>query len=774
MKKLFVAIFLVALVFLSFLKGSKANEDPCTQPISTVEPAPSSQELAMEELEAPVEETIEYPLTVDDPLTEEENAPESPAETPPEDISTESTGTTEPQPVIGHQPQILINEVSFKDPDKDFIELFVLNDGNSGNGTNLQNYTLEDDQIFKTLPSINVKTADLLLLYFNSKNETDILQQNNIVTLFTSKTGLTSTTEQVILRDQNKKLLDAVCWTSTTPTASEQKDFQIMFNESGWNGSDISSCIASEQIKEKASIGRTVTQDTNSKADWITFASSTPGKPNVVETANTTQSSSTTQNSASTTSENSTASTTISVTTSTSAIPKIIINEIFPNPEGDDTQSEWIELKNLENSELNLDNFTLDDEEGGSTPFLIKNIQIPAQGFALFTIQITKLQLNNTKDAVRLFSPQKELIDAVTYENAPSGQTYAKTESNTWKWSSKPTPLQPNMFEVAAIEEAKTSVQAKGIKVTTKKTPAKTLKASTVKKKAKQSPEKVSKQAKKQTKKQIAYKDGDFSDEISITEIFPNPKGKDEDKEWIEIYNASNENVNLGNWKLDDDIKGSKPYVLPDTLSIKAGEFFVISSKNSHLRLGNKGDKARLFDPENILIDEVKWTESKENMSYAKVSIIANSTHSQTSLLSIAFAGTSKTKWEWIDQPTPGIKNPIFEILEGKIKLEKDSNKTIPQFQLESNSQRINVEIPKNMPSQLTNLLLEPDAEVRLLAEKKENNYRLHSFEVLNKTSPSFSTTYSLQPIKWFSIIALLLILAYVFHKTILKQMPHL
>lgn len=133
-------------------------------------------------------------------------------------------------------------------------------------------------------------------------------------------------------------------------------------------------------------------------------------------------------------------------------VPKIRINEILPNPVGSDTGSEWIELYNDGNEAVNLAGWSLDDEEGGSAPFTIKEqVMIPAKGYAIFSNEQTKLILNNTADKVRLFDANKKLLDEISYSEVFEGQSYAYFP-NGWRWTEALTPQSENSlsFKVAS------------------------------------------------------------------------------------------------------------------------------------------------------------------------------------------------------------------------------------------------------------------------------------------------------------------------------------
>ncbi|PIR93532.1 hypothetical protein COT99_00175, partial [Candidatus Falkowbacteria bacterium CG10_big_fil_rev_8_21_14_0_10_43_10] len=135
------------------------------------------------------------------------------------------------------------------------------------------------------------------------------------------------------------------------------------------------------------------------------------------------------------------------------AADKVIIFEFMPNPEGPD-ESEWIELKNIGSSTVNLINWQLDDEEGGSEPYVIKkDIFINPQESKIFEREETKIALNNTVDSVRLFNNLGELADEYSYSKTKEGVSF-KRQGNSWLTAE-------NIASVAsASTSAKTTVSA--------------------------------------------------------------------------------------------------------------------------------------------------------------------------------------------------------------------------------------------------------------------------------------------------------------------------
>ncbi len=142
------------------------------------------------------------------------------------------------------------------------------------------------------------------------------------------------------------------------------------------------------------------------------------------------------------------------VTTAASAAG-VIINEILPAPEGADNEEEWIELKNAGAVRVNLLDWQLDDGEGGSRPYVFaSDLWLEPGEIFLLERPESGLALNNTVDAVRLFSPTGELVDETSYEKAAEGETYARGQNDKWFWTTTLTPGEENIIAVANSQAA--------------------------------------------------------------------------------------------------------------------------------------------------------------------------------------------------------------------------------------------------------------------------------------------------------------------------------
>lgn len=376
---------------------------------------------------------------------------------------------------------LLVTEVSFKNTQADWLKLYYQSPSHTP--ANLKGLAFKDDSIFKKVDTdFWISSGTTVTLNFKN-NQTDFPPVLN-----TTHTGLTGTTEQIIILDQNGKPLDAVCWTSSKPTSSEIIDLQELFDQKAWVDNNIQSCIPSDNIKAGQTIIRHNLDDTNSAGDWSIkqeeTSEDTPataqtgvqtmsgqssqiitGPANtipVIKTTNTTSSTAAIpKKSSGTTSKTSTkpkttaAKTSAKKTTTSSKYKNgnlsesVIFSEIYPNPTKEDNQVEWVELFNSGGEDVNLGNWQLDDAEGGSKPFTLTDKTIIKAGSALLIdSKQSKLSLANTSDQVRLFNYQGDLISQIEYDESIKGQSYAliniENAKSEWLWTKDKTPGAPN------------------------------------------------------------------------------------------------------------------------------------------------------------------------------------------------------------------------------------------------------------------------------------------------------------------------------------------
>jgi len=186
---------------------------------------------------------------------------------------------------VTRDPLLLISEVSFKCPNGDWVELYCADDGNNGNGVDISNFYLEDDNPIKMFhQGTIIKTGEYLLLSQDKDmNKWDEKSASNgVLHVYAKKIAIVSTDEQIILRNSRGEIIDAVCWSNHNGVYSpgEKEDMETVYKSGNWNSYSEDSCIDSSQIKENYTITRDSKYiDTNKKEDWIITDKPTPGKP---------------------------------------------------------------------------------------------------------------------------------------------------------------------------------------------------------------------------------------------------------------------------------------------------------------------------------------------------------------------------------------------------------------------------------------------------------------------------------------------------------------
>jgi hypothetical protein len=132
----------------------------------------------------------------------------------------------------------------------------------------------------------------------------------------------------------------------------------------------------------------------------------------------------------------------------------VVLNEFLPEPRSDwnldgkiDSGDEFIEIINLGSQPISLSGWRLDDQEGDSSPYTIKDLTLqPGVKLAFFASQ-TGLLLGNGGDSVRLFKLTGQLADAYTYglvEAADQSGCRLPDGGAIWQMGCAVTPGQTN------------------------------------------------------------------------------------------------------------------------------------------------------------------------------------------------------------------------------------------------------------------------------------------------------------------------------------------
>lgn len=238
-----------------------------------------------------------------------------------------------------------------------------------------------------------------------------------------------------------------------------------------------------------------------------------------------------------------------------SAFTGALITEFFPNPDGDEEEGEWIEVKNVSGHALPLCGWAIEDAAGKR--YDLKKLRMPEGDAFVFGRKQTGITLNNDADAVRLIAPDPyggsgTVLQEVAFDHAPAARTYALREDGVWLWTPLPTPGTANDFPSVVLPEG----------------PAK----------------------------------------ARLRAAMPNPKGSDEGVEWVEIENLTGRPLWMQKWTLraDTDTSLSGKAIHPH-----ASRRFAATELGVTLR--NSDGALRLFDDRGMEFEPLVWQTAKDD-----------------------------------------------------------------------------------------------------------------------------------------------------------------
>ena len=120
---------------------------------------------------------------------------------------------------------------------------------------------------------------------------------------------------------------------------------------------------------------------------------------------------------------------------------------------------------------------------------------------------------------------------------------------------------------------------------------------------------------------------------VFINEFYPNPRGRDSGKEWIEIVNKNNFPVDLSGYKIANGLK--KSFCFPTGSLIAPQNYLIIQPK---IALKNSSSSLSFFYPNNSLLQRIIYPSVQEGWSVAR---------------------NDQGKFYFTAQPTPGTTNLI-------------------------------------------------------------------------------------------------------------------
>ena len=309
----------------------------------------------------------------------------------------------------------------------------------------------------------------------------------------------------------------------------------------------------------------------------------------------------------------------------------VVINELVSDPA--DEEVEWIELYNNKKQEVDLAGWTIEEGSGAKTN--LEGILGTSGLSRFFVLEKPKGNLNNQGDIAILRDSQGNLIDQVVYGDWDDGN------------SGNNAPAADDPKAIARKMDGYNSYNNLNDFLVTA-SPTKGTSNVIIDVEDKEDEAEIMNQE---------LGNYDFSNDIIISEIFPNPEGSDTEAEFIELYNKGDWDVNLAGWSLGDNSKrkfkidNRTPSVYGEhsvSNIIKASSYLVIYRSESGIALNNTNDSVKLFQPgKDEPLEAVEYSEVVEGWSY---------NFNKASKFPI---GNLDALWQWSEVVTPGEENII-------------------------------------------------------------------------------------------------------------------
>ncbi|XLQ20652.1 MAG: lamin tail domain-containing protein [Candidatus Moraniibacteriota bacterium] len=329
--------------------------------------------------------------------------------------------------------------------------------------------------------------------------------------------------------------------------------------------------------------------------------------------------------------------------------PKLLLNEILPNPSGVEKTDEFIEIYNPNNIKINLKNWMLkDSSKTGTYTFPTKQYIEPKSFFTIYRKNFS-FALNNSNETVSLTAPNEKIVSSISYKSSREDISYNyNTDSKSWRWSKYLTPSKKNVFNnlptitkfdidknsyknvYANFKTKATDKDSEKLKVRWDfgdgrksylwKTRHRYTKTGTYhgNLRIQDKSEEIIKKFTVTVKKYPKHK-------IEITKIVPNPSGKDSGVEYIIIKNESKEKINLQNWSIATGVKEKTLVNHPiyDKLILKPGKTKKITKKYTAISLPNKTGVIEIRRPNGSVADKQKYGHKdisiQDNSSFEKI-----------------------------------------------------------------------------------------------------------------------------------------------------------
>jgi DNA/RNA endonuclease YhcR with UshA esterase domain len=131
---------------------------------------------------------------------------------------------------------------------------------------------------------------------------------------------------------------------------------------------------------------------------------------------------------------------------------KLVLNEVLPNPVGDDSKNEFIEIYNPSTSTVSLLGWKI---VGTNKEYTIREKVLGPLSYAVFLRSVTGISLRNTGgDTVQLYNFSGDLVDTLSYqESAGEGQSFGRGLGGILAWSLTPSLGEENIVTSVELDD---------------------------------------------------------------------------------------------------------------------------------------------------------------------------------------------------------------------------------------------------------------------------------------------------------------------------------
>ncbi|MFA6422742.1 MAG: lamin tail domain-containing protein [Candidatus Buchananbacteria bacterium] len=332
------------------------------------------------------------------------------------ETSTEPTSTPEYNPING---DVVINEFlsSPDDGQKEWVELF----NNTSSTVDLSGWTISDNVSPITING-EIETKNYFVIEFNSGK-------------------LNNSGDAIYLKNSSGDIIDNLSYgdLSGSQLPAPDKNNSLALKTDGDRSSSFFETITTTKQSKNIITAKPIIIRTSGGGSII----KTEAKATTTTTTTEEQSS------------------------QTSSTGKIIINEILPRPEINEKEAEYIELKNIGTTTVDLVGWIISDKSGKKFVFPTSTRSIlPNEFFVLYRAS-SSIALNNSgTETVNLYYPNGTLTDSVKFLGpADKNFSWSRNKKDEFFWTSELTPDEENIFsEIENDDRAETK------KTTTKTT----------------------------------------------------------------------------------------------------------------------------------------------------------------------------------------------------------------------------------------------------------------------------------------------------------------